>query len=527
MLLFQFVKNIGKKWNLRYILSFSQIKYSNSIKKGDILMENIYRDISQRTGGDIYIGVVGPVRTGKSTLIKHFMDTLVIPNITDDAERERTVDELPQSASGRTVMTAEPKFIPDKAVRVNLDDNAGFMIKMIDCVGYMVPGAIGDSENGETRMVMTPWADSAMPFEKAAETGTRKVITEHSTIGLVVTTDGTIGEIPREDYVQAEERVIEELSRINKPFVIVLNSAKPESREAIALAFELEEKYRTPVALVNCLEISENDIRNIIRLVLFEFPVKEIGVNIPLWVTALEDGDKLKSEITDSITEAARKIRKIGDIRPVFSELCNGGNISSTNTENIDLGSGTAYVDVKLCDGLFYDVLSERTGIEISGDDDLMRHICELSKMGREYEKIRSAVQQAESGGYGIVMPGIDDLTLEEPEITKHQNGYGVKLKASAPSLHIIKADIRTEVNPIMGSEKQSEEMVKYLLEEFKNDPKQIWYSNMFGKSLYELVNEGLNTKLSHIPEDSRMRLTETLGRIINEGSNGLICIIL
>ncbi|MBQ9940942.1 MAG: stage IV sporulation protein A [Clostridia bacterium] len=490
-------------------------------------MENIYQDIAQRTGGDIYIGVVGPVRTGKSTLIKQFMDALVIPNISDEAQRQRTVDELPQSASGRTVMTAEPKFIPDKAVKVCLEDNAEFMIKMIDCVGYMVPGAIGDSEDGQPRMVMTPWSENAMPFEKAAETGTRKVITEHSTIGLLVTTDGTIGEIPREDYVQAEERVVRELREMNKPFVIVLNSASPDSHDAISLAFELEEKYKTPVALVNCLEISESDIRNIIRLVLFEFPVREIGINLPLWVMSLDKDDKMRVEISQALTNTARGIKKVGDIRPVFEELCGNEYISKVNTENIHLGDGTSLIDVELHDGLFYDVLSEKSGLQINGDDDLMKCICELSGIGQKYEKIRAAVEQAESVGYGIVMPGIEDLTLEEPEITKQQSGYGVKLKASAPSLHIIKANIKTEVNPIMGSEKQSEEMVKYLLKEFEQDPKKIWYSNMFGKSLYDLVNEGLNTKLAHIPEESRTRLTETLGRIINEGSNGLICIIL
>lgn len=490
-------------------------------------MENIYKDIAQRTGGDIYIGVVGPVRTGKSTLIKKFMDALVIPNIADDSEKQRAVDELPQSASGRTVMTAEPKFIPDKAVRVTLDDNAEFMIKMIDCVGYMVPGAIGDIENGEPRMVMTPWSQEAMPFEQAAETGTRKVITEHSTIGLMVTTDGTVGEIPREDYIEAEERVVRELKEINKPFVIVLNSADPSSAEAIELGFELEEKYRAPVALVNCLDISMSDIKNIIRLVLFEFPVKEIGINLPLWVMALEEGNKLRTDITDSLTDAARKVRKVGDIRPVFEEICTGEFIGKTDTQNINLGDGTALVDVKLPDGLFYDVLSEKTGIAISGDDDLMRTVCELSDAKQKYDKIKTAVEQAERMGYGIVTPSVEDLKLEEPEITKQQGGYGVKLKASAPSLHIIKANIQTEVNPIMGSEKQSEEMVKYLLHEFEEDPTQIWHSNMFGKSLYDLVNEGLNTKLAHMPEDSRMKIVETLGRIINEGSNGLICIIL
>ena len=490
-------------------------------------MENIYKDIAQRTDGDIYIGVVGPVRTGKSTLIKKFMDALVIPNISNDDEKQRTVDELPQSASGRTVMTAEPKFIPDNAVKVTLEDNAEFMIKMIDCVGYMVDGAIGSSENGEARMVMTPWSKEAIPFEEAAEIGTRKVITEHSTIGLMVTTDGTIGEISRESYTEAEERVVQELKEINKPFVIVRNSAYPESESTISLAFELEAKYRAPVALVNCLDISENDIKNIIRLVLFEFPVKEIGVELPLWVMRLEDDNSIKRSITQSISDAAMKISRVGDIRHVFEEAGSDEFVGCVQTKNINLGDGSAVINISLADGLFYRVLSEKAGIQIDGEDDLMNIMCELSQSKQKYDKIKTAVEQAESMGYGIVTPCVDDLRLEDPEITKQQGGYGVKLKASAPSLHIIRASIQTEINPIMGSEKQSEEMVKYLLAEFEKDPANIWHFNMFGKSLYDLVSEGLDAKLAHMPQESRLKIVETLGRIINEGSNGLICIIL
>ena len=487
----------------------------------------IYRDIAERTQGDIYIGVVGPVRTGKSTLIKKFMETLVLPNISSDYGRERAQDELPQSANGKTVMTTEPKFIPDNAVEIDLGDNTVFKVKMIDCVGYIVPGALGHFEDDKPRMVMTPWSDKEMPFDTAAEIGTKKVINDHSTIGFLVTTDGTIGEIPRENYIAAEERVVRELKQIDKPFVIILNSSVPDTDESIALAYELEEKYKAPVALVNCLDLTDEDIKNIIELVLFEFPVKEIEVSMPSWIDALDEHHWLYKSINQSIIDCAGRIEKVGEIKNAFKELNENENVLNAKIDAINLGEGTAHLEIKLIEGLFYKILGDSTGFEIPDEQSLIRLMGELSVVKKEYAKIEAALREVNEFGYGIVTPDIDDLTLEEPEIVKQSGGYGVKLRASAPSIHMIKANIETEVSPIVGTEKQSEELVKFLLHEFEEDPKKIWESNMFGKSLHELVNEGLHTKLAHMPLEAREKLSETLERIINEGSGGLICIIL
>ena len=487
----------------------------------------IYRDIAERTQGDIYIGVVGPVRTGKSTLIKKFMETLVLPNISSDYGRERAQDELPQSANGKTVMTTEPKFIPDNAVEIDLGENTVFKVKMIDCVGYIVPGALGHFEDDKPRMVMTPWSDKEMPFDTAAEIGTKKVINDHSTIGFLVTTDGTIGEIPRANYLEAEERVVRELKNINKPFVIILNSSVPDSDESVALAYELEEKYKAPVALVDCLDLTDEDIKNIIELVLFEFPVKEIEVSMPSWIDALEEQHWLYKSVNQSIIDCATGIEKVGEIRDAFKSLNENDNILNAKIDAINLGEGTAHLEIKLIEGLFYKILGDSTGFEIPDEQALIKLMGELSAIKKEYAKIEAALREVNEFGYGIVTPDIDDLTLEEPEIVKQSGGYGVKLRASAPSIHMIKANIETEVSPIVGTEKQSEELVKFLLHEFEEDPKKIWESNMFGKSLHELVNEGLHTKLAHMPLDAREKLSETLERIINEGSGGLICIIL
>lgn len=487
----------------------------------------IYRDIAERTQGDIYIGVVGPVRTGKSTLIKKFMETLVLPNIANQYGKERAKDELPQSANGKTVMTTEPKFIPDSAVEIDLGENTTFKVKMIDCVGYIVPGALGHYENEKPRMVMTPWSEKEMPFDVAAEIGTKKVINDHSTIGFLVTTDGTIGEIPRENYIEAEERVVKELKQINKPFVMILNSSVPEAEESIALAYELEEKYRVPVALVNCLDLTDEDIKNIIEMVLFEFPIKEVGITIPSWINALDENHWLYKSINQSIFDIAEKISKIGEVKNAFNDLNGNENILSSKINSMNLGEGTANLEIRLTEGLFYRILGDSTGFDIKDEQALIKLMSELAVVKKEYDKISGALKEVSELGYGIVTPDIDDLMLEEPEIVKQAGGYGVKLRASAPSIHMIRANIETEVSPIVGTEKQSEELVKFLLHEFEEDPKKIWESNMFGKSLHELVNEGLHTKLSHMPQDAREKLAETLERIINEGSGGLICIIL
>jgi len=488
---------------------------------------SIYKDISERTGGDIYIGVVGPVRSGKSTFIKRFMQTVVLPNIEDGYSKERARDEMPQSAAGKTVMTTEPKFIPDEAVNVCIDENISMRVKMIDCVGYIVSEALGTLENGQQRMVNTPWQEEPMPFVEAAEFGTEKVIKDHSTIGMMITTDGSIGEISRDSYIPAEERVVAELKAIGKPFAIVLNSAHPESEESIALAYELEEKYRAPVALVNCLELDFEDISKILELVLYEFPVSQISFDIPSWICALENIHPIKNSLRDSINIVAQHITKIGDLKKAMEQLENNEYIDTYEILDIDLGTGNAKVCIKFPTQLYYSVLSEMTGFEISSEPQLISLLKELSAMKSQYERVSESLQMAEEKGYGIVMPTIDDLRLEDPEIVKQNGGYGVRLRASAQSIHMIRANIETEINPIVGTEQQSEELVKYMLKEFEAEPAKIWNSNMFGKSLYELVNEGLHTKLEHMPDESRIKLAETLERIINEGSNGLICILL
>ncbi|MBP3376069.1 MAG: stage IV sporulation protein A [Clostridia bacterium] len=488
---------------------------------------SIYSDIAQRTGGDIYIGVVGPVRTGKSTFIKRFMEALVLPNISEGYSRERARDEMPQSAAGKTVMTTEPKFIPDEAVSINIDSCSTFRVKMVDCVGYIVPEALGTIEDGQPRMVRTPWREEPMPFVEAAEMGTHKVISEHSTIGMLITTDGTIGDISRQSYVEAEERIVSELKELGKPFAVILNSARPQSDDAIALAYELEAKYEVPVALVSCIDLDAEDIRHILELVLHEFPVSEVRISMPEWTTALDNSHKIKASLLENVKECAEKITKAGDIQNAFSSLSENEFVKSATINEIDLGTGCACVSVVMKDGLYYDVISELTGFNISGEEELISLLKSLAAMKERYDRVESALDEAEERGYGIVMPDVRELHLAEPEIVKQAGGYGVRLRASAQSIHMIRANIETEINPIVGTEQQSEDLVKYMLKEFEEDPGRIWSSNMFGKSLYELVNEGLHSKLEHMPEASRTKLSETLERIINEGSGGLICIIL
>ena len=488
---------------------------------------SIYKDIAQRTGGDIYIGVVGPVRSGKSTFIKRFMEEMVLPNIEDANVRERARDEMPQSAAGKTVMTTEPKFVPDNAVNIGFDDGTQVRAKLIDCVGYIVDGAMGAIENGEPRMVRTPWRDEPVPFVEAAEMGTKKVIEEHSTIGMLVTTDGSIGEIPRESYVAAEERIVNELKALGKPFAIVLNSSVPSSKKSVDLAYELEAKYGAPVALVSCLELDGEDIKQILSMILSEFPIAEMKINIADWLGALDSEHPIKSSVFDSIRKAVSGIKKIGEANKALAVLAENEYIERVITKEINMGEGSARLEIEMKPNLFYRVISEMTGMEISSERELISTLAELASLKTKFERVSEALDQAEEKGYGIVMPNVDELRLEEPEIIKRSGGYGVRLRASAQSIHMIRANIETEINPIVGSEQQSEELIKYVLHEFEEDPKRIWESNMFGKSLYALMNEGLHTKLSNIPEESRTKLSETLERIINEGSGGLICIIL
>ena len=488
---------------------------------------SIYRDIAERTGGDIYVGVVGPVRSGKSTFIKKFMESIVLPNIAEGASRDRARDELPQSAAGKTVMTTEPKFIPEEAVAVTLGDNARMRVRMIDCVGYLIPDAMGIIEEGTPRMVRTPWQEEPMPFAEAAETGTRKVITDHSTIGMLVTTDGSIGEFGRDAYVEAEERIVNELKALKKPFAVILNSKNPGGEEATALAYALEEKYGVPVALVNCMEIDADDIREILGMILEEFPVTEVSVSLPEWVSALEQTHPIRASVLSSVRKCADRVGKMGDIRPAFSGMAENDFIDRTDIEELDLGTGKAKIKLNTAPSLFYQVISELTGLPVENEKALMQTMVELAQVKSKYERVAEALAEVEEKGYGIVMPEVEELRLEEPKIAKQSGGYGVKLRAAAQSIHMIRANIETEINPIVGTEQQSEDLIKYLLREFESDPKSIWDSNLFGKSLYELINDGLHAKLDHIPEASRQKLSETLERIVNEGSNGLICILL
>ncbi len=488
---------------------------------------SIYSDIARRTDGNIYLGIVGPVRSGKSTFITRLMNTLVIPNIADDFQRERANDELPQSSAGKTIMTTEPKFVPEKAVNIVLDDGVKMNVRLIDCVGYIVPSAIGYIENEAPRMVMTPWFEEEIPFNMAAEVGTRKVITEHSTIGIVVTTDGSITDIPREEYQQAEERIISELNEISKPFVVLLNCQKPESPESRALAAEMEEKYSAPVMAVNCVDIAEDQIKELLGKVLLQFPVSEIRVRMPKWVNALDKEHWLRKELLGCIKNAASHVAGITSIKKCADEIAECEYALQAVPEDIDLGTGSGIINITLKNDLFYKILGETTGLELHDEGDLMPCMIELAQIKSKYERVRGALEEVEATGYGIVLPTMDELSLEEPKIVKQGGKYGVRLRASAPSIHMMSANITTEINPIVGSEKQSEELIAYLLTDFEENPKKIWESNIFGKSLHELVNEGLHNKLYRMPTDARMKLQETIQRIINEGCGGLICIIL
>ena len=487
----------------------------------------LYQDIANRTQGDIYVGVVGPVRTGKSTFIKKFMDLLVIPNIENEYKKERARDELPQSAGGRTIMTTEPKFIPNEAVEITIGDNLKLKTRLVDCVGYLVNNAIGYLEDDMPRMVKTPWFDEEIPFEQAAEIGTKKVIQEHSTIGILVTTDGSITDIPREDYVSAEERVVKELKELNKPFVIVLNSDDPFSDYTKNLAKDLEQKYQTAVIPTDCSRLDMEDINEIFGKILYEFPIEKMNINFPKWVDGLSDSHWLKEELYSEIKEAFGNVHILKQVDSGIVKLQSTKIINKTIIDEIKLGEGTINISINLYEELFYKVLTEISGVGIENEGDLFSTITELANTKKEYDKISNALEEVKATGYGIVTPSIDELILDEPEIIKQGSRFGVKLRARAPSIHLIKAEIETEVSPIVGSEKQSEDLVNYLLSNFEDDPTKIWESNIFGRSLHELVNEGLQTKLAKMPVDAQAKLQETLERIVNEGSGGLICIIL
>lgn len=487
---------------------------------------NVYRDIQNRTNGEIYIGVVGPVRTGKSTFIKKFMDTVVIPNIPEGLQKERAVDELPQSSAGRTIMTTEPKFIPEQAISVEIDNSATFDVRMIDCVGYIVPSAIGYIEQDQPRMVRTPWFEEPIPFNMAAEIGTKKVITEHSTIGLVITTDGSISDIPREEYEEAEERVINELNETSRPYVVLLNCVDPASSDSLALAERLSRKYNVPTIPVNCIDITEQGIKDIIANLLYQFPIREVEMELPGWVTALESDHWLFSSVLDSVRGSCG-ISKMCQLNSMFEQIKTCEFIKGINISNINLGTGRGSAELLFDQSLFFKVLSEKTELQVSDESELLAQLVEMTEIKKKFQKLQQAYEDVQETGYGIVMPDVEELTLEEPQILKQSGKYGIRLKATAPSIHMMRTEIFTEITPIVGSEQQSEELVLYLLKEFEENPVKIWESNIFGKSLHSLVNEGMHNKLYRMPTDARDKVRETIERIINDGCNGLLCIIL
>lgn len=487
----------------------------------------IYQDIAKRTGSSIYIGVVGPVRTGKSTFIKRFMELQVLPNIENSYRRERARDELPQSGSGRTIMTAEPKFVPEEAVEIRMGDGAACSVRLIDCVGYMVPGAVGQYEDLAPRMVMTPWYDHEIPMPEAAEIGTRKVITEHSTVGIVVTTDGTVTDLSREEYLEAEERVIRELQEIGKPFVVLLNSAQPDSARCRGIADDIRQRYHVSCLCTNCQEIDREELDRLMQELLYEFPLQELLLYLPPWVSALPADHPIKSGIFRSVKENARNICHIRDLEAYLAQLSSQEEVSGVSSREIDLGSGCAAADLEIPRRLFYETLSQQSGLTVEDDGDLMEQLTKLAGIKKEYDKIYPALQAAQETGYGIIMPGVEELNLEDPEIVRQGGRFGLRMKASAPSVHMIRADIETTVSPIVGNEKQSEDMVNYLLQEFEGDTSKIWQSNLFGRSFHEIVSDDLQAKIARMPDESRKKLREALERIINEGSGGLICIIL
>jgi stage IV sporulation protein A len=487
---------------------------------------SIYKDIAERTQGDIYVGVVGPVRTGKSTFIKRFMDLMVIPKIENTYKKERAKDELPQSGSGKSIHTTEPKFVPNEAVEIQLDEGIKFKVRMVDCVGYIVKGALGYLEGEQAKMVNTPWFDYEIPFEDAAEIGTRKVITDHSTIGFVITTDGSITGISREDYLEAEERVVNELKVINKPFIIVLNSSNPNNAETLQLREDLESKYNVPVEILDVANMNQNHINNLFGRVLKEFPVKEVKIDMPEWIEKLDPSHWLKVNFINIVKDMCKNIFKVSDIKQCLDGYTGEEFLGVTEINEMNLGDGTAKVKMNPKSGIFYKIISELCDCDLSNESDLISLIKKLNHAKVQYDKVEEALQDVKNTGYGLVAPQLSEMKFEKPDIDKQGSKYVVKLKASAPSLHIIKADIQTEICPIMGSEKETQEVFKTLLEQFENDPEKLWQSNMFGKSLEMLVKEGLQNKLYKMPEDVQTKIQRTLQKIINEGDGNLICII-
>ncbi len=488
---------------------------------------DIYNDISSRTGGDVFIGVVGPVRTGKSTFITKFMENMVLPNISNKLQKQIATDEMPQSADGKIIMTTQPKFVPANAVKVQFKNKATANVRLVDCVGYLIDGVSGHTDEDKPRLVKTPWSEDEIPFEKAAEIGTKKVVTEYSTIAVVVTTDGSISDIPRENYVPAEERVIKELKACKKPFVVLLNCKNPDSETAIKIAESMEKKYGVPVLNRNLIEMNDKDVGDIMEKILLEFPMYKFNINMPKWMRALPSDSDIISEIVEIVKNTSQKVSKMSDFYQLNDVFADSDKFKALDLKELNLGNGVSEYELSAKDGLFYKVLSEQCGDNIEDDYELMSFVKSFAENKREYMKVKNALREAEETGYGVVLPTLDEMNLEEPVLVKQGGKYGVKLKASAPSLHIMKVDVSTEVSPIVGTEKQGEDLINYLMGQFEDNPVGIWDTNMFGKSLHDLVNEGLSSKLVAVPEDARNKMRKTLTKIVNENRGGLICILL
>lgn len=487
-------------------------------------MDTIYQDIAARTQGNVYIGVVGPVRTGKSTLIKRIMEELVIPNIADPHRRERARDELPQSGSGKTIMTSEPKFVPEEAVEVCPDGKTKMRLRMIDSVGYMIPGAVGAQEDGNPRMVTTPWFDHEIPLTQAAELGTKKVMDGHCSIGLVVTTDGTVTDIPRQDYVEAERRAIGDMIATGKPYLVIINSREPGAEAARQVQQEIAAAYGIQPMIADCLSLDAAGIAALLRGLLYTFPMTRLQVYLPRWMDALEAGHPVKSALYQALTDRAEQVGSLGQAEGILSSLAQLEPVQEYTLRGVDLSDGTVSCTIVFPEKLYYEILSSRAGMTIENEAQLLSLLTQLAAIKAEYEKIADALSAVKATGYGVVMPTAEEMKLETPELVRKGGAYGVKLKAGAPSIHMVRVDIDTEISPMVGDEKQSQDLIAYLSGE---SPEMLWQSNIFGKSVYDLIREGLNAKLVQMPEEVRGKFRGTLTRIVNEGATGLICLIL
>lgn len=491
------------------------------------MQTTIYRDIAARTGGDIYIGVVGPVRTGKSTVVKRIMEELVIPNIEDAYRRERAKDELPQSGSGRTIMTAEPKFVPEEAVEISPDGTARLRIRMIDTVGYMVEGASGAMEDGKPRMIVTPWADEEIPMTQAAELGTRKVMEDHCSVGLVVITDGTVTDIPRADYAEAEQRAIADMQATGKPFLVLVNSAAPEEPAARGLCESIRRQTGAVCVAADGLHLRQEEVAELLGALLYAFPMGELQVRLPRWMDALEADHPVKASLYEALMHRAEEIGTLGGAETALARLQELDQVTGCRICAVDPGTGTVCCSLEFPEQLYYEILSSRTGFEISGEGALMELLTELADVKREYDKIAGAMEEVRATGYGVVLPTPEEMRLEAPEVVRKGGAYGVKLRAGASSIHMLRVDVDTEISPMVGDEKQSENMISYLVGEYEESPEKLWSSNIFGKSVFEMVNDGMSAKLTRMPAEVRGKFRGALTRIVNEGGNGLICIIL